>query len=326
MSWKDLLQTEPKFLVYPWTHGREVRTGDRLFKIDGKLPEEPGWYKFQLHGASGLRLIEKSDPEELNFKQDGYLVGDRFIPDSARVESDWSKIIYNTQKVWLVEDGLERFARIQVGRAYENGPLIFICSAFPREADDSVRLAFQDKAESVTGIPHVTPALDAAFRFESWRRIEIQRLRDEAEKKRIEEEKKLAEEERIRKIRETFDKSIGSSASRRELAAIDFDVAAAAALTVGGAVFVDSRKAYGRNEMVVTFKIRNRNFECVCDKKTLQIIDAGICLTDHDTGVRGDTRFTLESLPGVIRQAEREGKLVVFRHADGGNDEEENDW
>jgi hypothetical protein len=34
---------------------------------------------------------------------------------------------------------------------------------------------------------------------------------------------------------------------------------------------------------------------------------------DHRTGEKGDTKFTLESLPGVVREAEREGVLVVFR-------------
>ena len=63
-----------------------------------------------------------------------------------------------------------------------------------------------------------------------------------------------------------------------------------------------------------------RRFECTCDERTLQIIDAGICLTAHyddpdfEEGTRGDTFFTLESLPAVIRQAEREHRLVVLRH------------
>jgi hypothetical protein len=38
-----------------------------------------------------------------------------------------------------------------------------------------------------------------------------------------------------------------------------------------------------------------------------------VCLIDHATGIKGDTWYTLESLPGVIRQADRQGVLVVFR-------------
>jgi hypothetical protein len=66
--------------------------------------------------------------------------------------------------------------------------------------------------------------------------------------------------------------------------------------------------------MIVRFAIDNSRFECVCNAQTLRVIDAGICLTDEDTGERGDNRFTLESLPSVILEAQREGVLVVFRH------------
>ena len=51
-------------------------------------------------------------------------------------------------------------------------------------------------------------------------------------------------------------------------------------------------------------------------------VDAGICLTAHyddpdfESGTRGDTLFTLESLPPVIREANGDGVLVVFRHAE----------
>ena len=54
----------------------------------------------------------------------------------------------------------------------------------------------------------------------------------------------------------------------------------------------------------------------MAQRDTLRIVDAGICLEDHATGEKGDTYFTLESPPGVVRQAIREGQLVVWRHAD----------
>jgi hypothetical protein len=93
----------------------------------------------------------------------------------------------------------------------------------------------------------------------------------------------------------------------------DFGEAARAALAVGGATYLDHRPAY-RGEMAVRFRFIGRRFECTCDQRTLRIIDSGICLQDHDTGDRGDHLLTLESLPGTIMQADREGKLVVFRH------------
>ncbi|MFQ6011384.1 MAG: hypothetical protein ACE5KG_04350, partial [Nitrososphaerales archaeon] len=132
--------------------------------------------------------------------------------------------------------------------------------------------------------------------------------------RRIEEERR-AQEERRREIVER----LGDGAGRREMAHIDFQEAAQAALRIGGATYLDHRPGRTRNEMVVRFRFINRRFECTCSRD-LQIIDSGICLTaeydsaEWDMGTRGDTWLTLESLPGVLSQAHREGRLVVFRH------------
>jgi class 3 adenylate cyclase len=86
-----------------------------------------------------------------------------------------------------------------------------------------------------------------------------------------------------------------------------------AALAVGGAKLLDVRNSHVRGEHIVRYRLDRRRFECVCDER-LHIIDSGICLRDEHTGEQGDRRFTLESLPAVVRQAEREGRLVIFRH------------
>ena len=96
-------------------------------------------------------------------------------------------------------------------------------------------------------------------------------------------------------------------------AAVDFEAAASAALRVSGATLLDVQPNFQPDEMIVRFRFRSRRFECVVHKMTLQVVDAGICLTDSFTGERGDSYFTLESLPAVIKQAMDEGALVVFR-------------
>ena len=172
----------------------------------------------------------------------------------------------------------------------------------------------------------VTPALDAAFRMASWQRAEAERRRQEIlEQQRLEEERRR-EEERLRELRE----KLGDGAGRRAAAVADFETAARAALAVGGAEYLDYRESRQRNEMVVRFKIpqlRNRRFECTCDRRTLRIIDSGICLTAHGydddedqdgfkAGTKGDTWFTLESLPSVVLEAEQQHRLVVYRNVD----------
>ncbi|MEL6349921.1 MAG: hypothetical protein AAFV53_42860, partial [Myxococcota bacterium] len=118
-----------------------------------------------------------------------------------------------------------------------------------------------------------------------------------------------------REHRERYAAAVGDAHARRVLAQQDFSEAARAALAVSGAELLDHRpNRGGKDEQVVQFRFQQRRFECVVHAKTLQIIDSGICLINHTTNERGDTRFTLESLPAVIDEAMRLGKLVIFRH------------
>ncbi len=81
-----------------------------------------------------------------------------------------------------------------------------------------------------------------------------------------------------------------------------------------GAEYLDHRRSYQPHEMIVRFRLDGRTFECTCYKDSLRIIEAGICLTNESTGYKGDDLLTLESLPGVIREAIDKGVLVIFRH------------
>jgi len=311
MGWKDLLQKADETLVFPWIGGRILRRESRTWVLDGPSPNEHGWCIFALEGRRA-RLFGRTDPvpEALNRVTQGYLVGDRLIPDGIWVNSNPAKIIDFSERVWLVEPGLDRFVRVSAGRTHEGGPLVYKSQEMPFGPENDVLSAYLDQKVSVEDVPGVSPALDAAFRMELWQRAEIERRRIEAERRRREEEEHRAKEE----LRQQLVKQLGDGAGRREMARVDFAEAAKAALAIGGAVFVDHRQSPQRNEMTVRYRLDGRRFECTCDARTMQIIDAGVCLTDHDTGERGDAFFTLESLPAVIREAERLGVLHVFRH------------
>ena len=318
MSWRDLLQTERETLVFPWVGGKSLRWSDeRVWTIEGRVPHEFGWHRFTLQGRRAkVAGLVPAEPESLAFKVQGYLVGDRIVPDGARIDPDPKKIALGSEPVYLIEDGLDRFVRVSAGRIHEGGPLIYQGLEMPLGPEEDVLGAFLDQKASVDAIAGVTPALDAAFRMESYQRAEAEKRRLEEERRRREEEERQAREEKRRKLVE----QLGDGAGRRALAHVDFDQAARAALAVGGAEFLDSLKSPRRGERVIKFRLDRRRFECTCEENTLRIIDAGICLTAHyddeafEGGTKGDTWFTLESLPGVIRQAQAEGKLVVFRH------------
>lgn len=313
MGWRDLLQAQDESVTSPWVGGRSLRTQDRTWTIEGRLPQDHGWYSFKLDGRKA-RAGRPVDPlhEMLRHLVKGYLVGDRLVPDEVRITPSIAQVAEHSEPVFLIEPGLDRFVRVAAGRPFENGPLVYVSQEYPLGPEEGVLRAYEDGLLSVSHVAAVAPALDAAFRIEVWRRQEAERRRLEEERRRREEEERRAREERRRAIVER----LGDGQGRREMAVIDFGEAARAALAVGGAQYLSHRDSVRRGEMVVRFRLDGRRFECVCAQATLRIIDSGICLVDHDTGERGDDRFTLESLPAVIKLAQDEGKLVVFRHVD----------
>jgi hypothetical protein len=312
MGWRDLLATKGETTTLPWTGGRSLHSASRKYKLERRPPEH-GWYTFTIEGTKAT-APEPADPdtELLGNVVVGYLVGDRLVPDGTRIDPDPGKIVKFSEKVFLLPEELDRFSRVRAGRIYPEGPLIFLEEDFPLGPEEEVKDAYLDRKDTVTDIPGVVPALDAAFRMESFQRHQAEERRRELERRRAEEAARL---ERERKRQELIEK-LGDGEGRRAMArAGDFRQAAEAALRVGGAEYLDHRQHGGRQsgEWLVTYKVGDERLQCVCDIN-LHIIDAGVCLVDHNTDEKGDTYFTLESLPAVIRQAIREHKLVKWRH------------
>jgi len=324
MGWQDLLVPDSDKRSLPWTGGRQVHERERTWTIHGKLPDEHGWYIFSVSGGRKAELNSEGD-RPCDFGDGhklvkGYLVGDRIIPDDARVDPDPTKLIEQTAPVHIVEPGLDRFARASV--AVTRGGLVYVGQEFPQGAEAAVQMAYQDRKDSVDHVSGVTPALDLAFRWVSRQRLLAEEREREMERIRLDEERKRAEAERMRQAM----KDAGTGAGRRALAQRDFNAAAKAALKLTGAELLDARPSYNKREMVVQYRFRNRRLECVVDKDTMRVVDSGICLQDHHTGVKGDTRFTLESLPTVVGEAIQTGKLVVYRHVDGDRGYNDDDW
>jgi hypothetical protein len=338
MGWQDLLApTGPEEVTLPWAGGKKVHSLDRTWALKGRQPPEHGWYTFTVDGGRTARLKDREPlPAEPDFSTKtlrGYVVGDRFIQDGAAVDPDPTKLIQQTEQVYCVEPGLERFTRAKVFRDRE-GRLIYLVQEWPEGPEIEVLEAYQDRKDSVTGITGVTPALDLAFRWISWGRERAEEARREAERLAEEERQRIAAEEaraaaeaeRAERLQQAL-RDAGTGAGRRNLARYDFEAAARAALALSGAELLDCRESAARGEMVVQYRYRHRRLECTCDRYSMRIIDAGVCLDDH-RGTKGDTFFTLESLPTVIGEAMDTGQLVVWRHAPGdpGNRYDDEDW
>ncbi len=316
MSWRDLVEAAPQLMLYPWTGGAVLRVFDgRRWRIRGRLPPEPGWWLFEVAAVDALFL--GPSPEGLPLPRtkaelSGYLVGDRLIPDSSGVTS----LTWRSERVHLVPAGMDLFARVRGARFFEDGPLIFNGLEMPLGPEADVLEAYLDRSERLNHVRGVPPALEYAFDVATERRHCVEQRRARAAQEAAEREAARAQEE----ARQELVQRLGDGAGRRAMARVDFDAAAAAALAVGGATLLDSRKSEQPGERVVRFRLDGRRFECTCCAESLQIIDSGICLTAHDSeefsdGTKGDSWFTLESLPSVIREATRTGVLHVYRHA-----------
>ena len=79
------------------------------------------------------------------------------------------------------------------------------------------------------------------------------------------------------------------------------------ALDSAGAMLLGQRDL-GNGSLEVTFSFWGERFISIVDSHTLQVYDAGICLSGEDRLV------TLESLPSVIREAIETSRLVITRH------------
>jgi len=317
MGWQDLLASGGDRIL-PWVGGRQIHSKDRTWTIKGRLPPEFGWYTFDTSGGRKARLKGEADLD-LNYADGmklvkGIIVGDRIILDDARVVADRALLVEQTEPVFCVERGLDRFTRCTAVRDKE-GRLIYIQMEFPEEAEAEVLAAYQDRKDSVGDIPNVTPPLDLAFRWISYQRAATEARAAEMARLLAEEEAKLAEAERLRRLMER----VGTAEGRRALAVNDFEAAAKAALIVGGAEYLDSRDGYRKHEKVVQYRFRHRRLECVCHAHTLRIIDAGVCLDNHQgqADSKSDTLFSLETLPTVIDEVMDMGRLVIWRNVDG---------
>jgi hypothetical protein len=249
----------------------------------------------------------------------GYLVGNRLIVDGTAYPPQ-IQALFSAPTVYGLPPGLDPFTRVLCWEVVPGEALLYLGIEFPLGPEPEVLIAYEDQL-SIADISGVDPALHAAFSFlrETDRLKEEQdrllRERQEAEERALREqaEREAAEQERLARLEELRN-SVGSAAGRRNMARQDLRAACAAALQVSGAELISVRESYSAEESVVRFRFLERRFECVINSSTLAVTEAGICLTDEMTGERGDTRFTLESLPSVIQEATDLGVLVVFRH------------
>jgi hypothetical protein len=300
----------------PCFGGAIVDAPDRTLRLDAPL--DPGWWRFEIRGRKA-KAIERTDPDPALLEPlpsvRGHLFGERLFVSGSRAEPVF----------FLPPDQPARFSVIRA-RRWSGAQLLFDAVDFDTDAEEAARRALED-GRSLGNERGIPATLRAAFGFavasEVARRMQVPitaaeiapRIADiaerddgraiaEAELARIARERELHQ----RRLRER--QNIAAAAERaRDVVARDEDAEQRAeqALSAARARFLDARRLDG-GLLEVTYRFMGERFITIVERATLRVVDAGICLAGYDD------RVTLESLPGVIREAIEQGHLVIARY------------
>ena len=311
---KFLARSEERTL--PHFGGVVLEAPDRALRLDAALAA--GWYRFEIHGRRA-KSIEPADPDPSLLESlpivRGHSFGDRLFSTGAIAEPLF----------FLPADRPPRFS-IARARRWPRGQLLFDSLDFDTEAEETARRALEDQ-RSLANERGIPATLRAAFGFAvasevargmhvpiSFAEIagRVVELAGEDGRTIAEQELHRIERERAEHARWIeHERRIGLARERaREVAAergaLDPETRAEEALTSAGAQLLDTRRLDG-GLLEVTYRFMGERFLSIVEQTTLRIVDAGICLAGYDD------RLTLESLPGVIREAIEDHRLVIAR-------------
>jgi hypothetical protein len=285
--------------VLPYFGGPFVDGVDRRLRLDGTI--EPGYWRFEVRGRTA-RAIEPAEAPDLSglplvrgYTVDSYLVSAGGIAELLSIPPADEPLPFTPV----------------LARRWPTGALLFDSYDFESGIEDTVREALEGN-RTLAGVAGVPAALRAAFGYtillRTARRLNIPARPAEARARLGE----LAAE--------------GEPAARRLLVRAQRHRAAVAPLAAAApaprtrdtsaedrvAAALDAARAALRGtrwleggRIEVRYDLDGERFVSIVDSGTLQIVDAGICLDGEDR------QLTLDSLPGVIREAIATGELHI---------------
>lgn len=299
--------------VLPYFGGRRVQAPRRSYAINVEQP--PGWYRFELQGrlATPVDHAEPPDLSGLVAVRGHYARGWLFSGGRA------------IEPVDLVPAEEPPVLAPVVGRRWPSGHVVFESLELEGDAEDLARQALEQE-RGIDELEGVGASLRAAFGFALAARVADRletaispreamravlalasggRARAEALLRELEEERRL-ERVRVDAWLASEGRAPLPAAPRRGEAERSFAERAERALDEAGAE-LSSWRSLGDGSMEVTYRFLGQRFISVVDERSLQVYDAGICLSGSDRMV------TLESLPSVIREGYEDGVLNITR-------------
>lgn len=317
--------------VLPYFGGGTVDAPSRRLRL--AAPVTPGWWRFEIQGRTATAK-EPAGPEGLEALPlvRGHAWNARLVREGAVAEA----------LQLPPEEEPPRFSPVRA-RRWHDGSLVFDGLDFEGEAEGGARLALEE-AGTLAGLKGVPASLRAAFGYTvleaASRALRIRfspaevrsRVLDVSERGRTSAEEVLrhlvAEREAHVRALEAQQRALDAQARAEvEAARIQAELARLRTqprrreaneggsdrvwrvLENAGARLVDQRRLDG-GRLEVVFRFMDERFVSIVDSRTLQVVDAGICLAGADREV------TLESLPSVIREAIDTGRLVITRYED----------
>ncbi len=274
MDYTQFLQKPDEVLRLPYFEGKSVCDDKLTYRLRDVL--QPGWYQF--HKSGRYLTVEGPIAPELDawklLRVTGYVMNGRLIAN------DFQGRLFGLP----ANEDLPKFTPV-LGRKWFDGHIHFYSQEFETEVEAKVREAFEEE-RSIEGVKSVTPALAHVFVLESTQR-ELAREAERRAREEIEREHRAAE---LMRWQQTLEGRISL------------------ALSHTGAELISWRRN-GQRQAVVRYRVAGRRFECIIDTESLQIVDAGICLSGTDE------ELNLSSLPSAVREAIESGQLHVFRNA-----------
>ena len=306
--------------VLAYLGGAHVYGKDRRMRVEGERPA-PGFHRFEVSGRHACAL-EAAEPDLGDLpKARGHLV--------VRGNEAWLASSSGLARLSLLPEDEPPPLSLTRARRWHSGDLLFEALDFDGEAEEAARLRLEQVAPlgDLKGVPAtLRTAFGVSLGLAVSRRLDIPvsvREIAHAATSLAEGEpaarallERLANERRIEQER-AWIQAVAAGAHVRPprpgQAAVpttrqNARERAETALDGTDARLLAARPLANGARLEVAFEFLGERFTSVVDAITLQVLDAGVCLAGEDSLV------TLDSLPGVIREAIDTDRLVITRH------------
>jgi hypothetical protein len=312
-------------VVAPYLGGAHVVLKDRRLRVDEPRPDSFGFHRFEVRGRKA-RHLEAADPEGLDDcpKARGHFVEEWLVHaggiDRLRMlpEEDPPPLSTTRARRWWSGDFLfealdfdgeaEEEARLRLEKREPLGEMKGVASTL--RTAFGLALAIQTSRETGTPLsireaaPFAVHIADVGLEAARGLAERLERERREAEERALSEAIQARDRARVRELLANRPQARGR---RHQNATIDNAPGRAFEALDGADARMLASRRLAEGTMEVTFEFMGERFISVVDALSLHVYDSGVCLAGADEMV------TLDSLPGVIREAIDTGRLVITR-------------